>query len=102
MQMLYGLLVATVLSTVVDMILVAQKTAYRIFSQMWDVLPYFVVSILMFVVVKLLAMIHINLHCLFIVQMVGAVVFYFSVLKFGGSKLLNDSLDLLKNQKRTL
>ncbi|MBR5469011.1 MAG: lipopolysaccharide biosynthesis protein [Paludibacteraceae bacterium] len=102
MQMLYGLLVATVLSTVVDMILVAQKTAYRIFSQMWDVLPYFVVSILMFVVVKLLAMIHINLHCLFIVQVVGAVVFYFSVLKFGGSKLLNDSLDLLKNQKRTL
>lgn len=96
MQMLCGLLVATILSMLVDMILVARKTSYRVYNQFFDILPYLFVAVLMFVLVKVLALIPLNTFLLFGVQVLFGGLFYFAMLKLFGSKLLKDSLELLK------
>lgn len=96
MQMLYGLLLATVLSMIVDMILVAWKISYCIYNQIFDILPYLFMAILMFVLVKALALIPLNVCILFFVQVLLGGLFYFGALRLFGSKLLKDSLELLK------
>ena len=96
MQMLYGFLIATVASLLIDMILVVQKTGYRFFSQLHDVLPYFLVAMLMFGLIKLLSMMPINIYCLFFIQVFAGGLFYFLSLRLLGSKLLDDFFELIR------
>lgn len=96
MQMLYGFLIATVGSLLIDMIVVNQKSGYRIFSQLHDVLPYLFVAMLMYGLVKLLSMMPLNIYALFFIQVFAGGLFYLLLLKLLGSKLLDDFFELIR------
>ncbi len=96
MQMLYGLLIATAVSVVVDMIFIKRKTGFRLSQQVWDVLPYLAIAVLMVGVVLSLSLLAMSIYLRFALQIVVGGAFYLLLLRLLGSKLLSESLEFFK------
>lgn len=97
--------VANVLSYLFDMFMSQRLAGYRVISQLKDILPYFLVSAVMFAVVSLLDYLNAE-HALIgskiastAVLMVIAVVFYAASLKILGSKVFDEAWSLIVKRR---
>lgn len=97
--------VANVLSYLFDMFMSQRLAGYRVVSQLKDILPYFLVSAVMFAVVSLLD--YLNSEYVLIgskiastaVLMVIAVAFYAASLKILGSKVFDEAWSLIVKRR---
>ena len=97
--------VANVLSYLFDMFMSQRLAGYRVISQLKDILPYFLVSAVMFAVVSLLDYLNAE-HALIgskiastAVLMVIAVAFYAASLKILGSKVFDEAWSLIVKRR---
>ncbi|MBQ2051581.1 MAG: oligosaccharide flippase family protein, partial [Paludibacteraceae bacterium] len=97
--------VANVLSYLFDMFVSQRLAGYRVVSQLKDILPYFLVSAVMFAVVSLLDYLNAE-HALIgskiastAVLMVIAVAFYAASLKILGSKVFDEAWSLIVKRR---
>ncbi|MBE6323129.1 MAG: lipopolysaccharide biosynthesis protein [Bacteroidales bacterium] len=97
--------VANVLSYLFDMFVSQRLAGYRVISQLKDILPYFLVSAVMFAVVSLLD--YLNAEYALIgskiastaILMVIAVAFYAASLKILGSKVFDEAWSLIVKRR---
>ncbi len=97
--------VANILSYLFDMFMSQRLAGYSVISQLKDILPYFLVSAVMFVVVSLLDYLNAE-HALIgskiastAVLMVIAVAFYAASLKILGSKVFDEAWSLIVKRR---
>lgn len=97
--------VANILSYLFDMFMSQRLAGYRVVSQLKDILPYFLVSAVMFAVVSLLDYLNAE-HALIgskiastAVLMVIAVAFYAASLKILGSKVFDEAWSLIVKRR---
>ena len=97
--------VANILSYLFDMFMSQRLAGYRVISQLKDILPYFLVSAVMFAVVSLLDYLNAE-HALIgskiastAVLMVIAVAFYAASLKILGSKVFDEAWSLIVKRR---
>ena len=97
--------VANILSYLFDMFMLQRLADYRVVSQLKDILPYFLVSAVMFAVVSLLDYLNAE-HALIgseiastAVLMVIAVAFYAASLKILGSKVFDEAWSLIVKRR---
>ena len=97
--------VANILSYLFDMFMSQRLAGYRVISQLKDILPYFLVSAVMFAVVSLLDYLNAE-HALIgskiastAVLMVIAVAFYAASLKILGSKVFDEAWNLIVKRR---
>ncbi|MBP3467767.1 MAG: lipopolysaccharide biosynthesis protein [Paludibacteraceae bacterium] len=97
--------VANILSYLFDMFVSQRLAGYRVISQLKDILPYFLVSAVMFAVVSLLDYLNAE-HALIgskiastAVLMVIAVAFYAASLKILGSKVFDEAWSLIVKRR---
>lgn len=97
--------VANILSYLFDMFVSQRLAGYRVVSQLKDILPYFLVSAVMFAVVSLLDYLNAE-HALIgskiastAVLMVIAIAFYATSLKILGSKVFDEAWSLIVKRR---
>ncbi len=97
--------VANILSYLFDMFMSQRLAGYRVISQLKDILPYFLVSAVMFAVVSLLDYLNVE-HALIgskiastAILMVIAVAFYAASLKILGSKVFDEAWSLIVKRR---
>ncbi len=97
--------VANVLSYLFDMFVSQRLAGYRVISQLKDILPYFLVSAVMFAVVSLLDYLNAE-HALVgskiastAILMVIAIAFYATSLKILGSKVFDEAWSLIVKRR---
>lgn len=95
-QMLYGLVIATCLSLVADVVVLAHKVGYKVGDLLKDIAPYLAVALLMALGVYFMKLLPCNVYLLFVLQLLAAVLFYCTLLYLLGSKLLKDVLGFFR------
>ena len=95
---LVGYSLASFISYMVDLVYVQNKTTYKISQQMKDILPYLVISLMIFPIVKGIKWMNMGLYLTVFVQLAAAFIFYIGALKLLGSRILEDMLLLFKNR----
>jgi len=99
--MLYGFLVANILSYLTDLFFIKRIIKYKIKEQIADILPYGVVSVAMGVIIYLISMLDFNLYAKTALQLICGCLFYFFMLHILGSKVMKDTIKLFINKKLT-
>lgn len=84
------------LSFIVDALVLARETTYRCLWQLRDMAPYFVLSLVMVLIVKLVALVPMGIYARVGVQIIVACLFYCVTLRLLGSTVFSQVLDLLK------
>lgn len=98
--MMIGFSVASLLSYGCDLFFVQKNTNYKAIEQLKDILPYALISAGMFVVVKFIGMVSLGLYTTTILQLIGAIAFYFITIKLLGSQVLNDAIAMVKEKSK--
>jgi len=96
LTMLYGFLIASILSYLTGLFFIERIIRYRVREQIVDILPYGVISVVMGVVIKGIEWIGMELYLTVFIQLATIPVFYIGVLKLFGSRVLEDVLSLFK------
>lgn len=92
-KMLYGFAGAYLLSYVIDLFYIKQKTGYKIWWQLKDILPYAIISGLMYLVIVAAGNAPLSMIPRALLQATCGAVFYFGLLKLLGSKVLDDIVE---------
>jgi O-antigen/teichoic acid export membrane protein len=100
-KMLIGYSFATVLSYIADMIFVQRRTSYTMLRQLKDIFPYFAISVITFFVIKGTKLIHTGPFLSLILQWAIAGIFYVTVLKLLGSRIIEEMISLVKKKDNT-
>ena len=98
-QMLWGFVVANLLSYMVDLFFVRRVVRYSIREQLWDVFPYLCISCFMAGLVFLIDWLDWSAMVKLIAQLTTGVVAYVLPAKVLGSNVLNDVLAVLTKKK---
>jgi len=92
--MLYGFLVASVLSYLTDLFFVRKVIRYNIKEQLKDILPYGIISLAMGAVMYYIPDFNCKLYWDVIIRLVAGGFFYFITLYLSGSKVMRDMIKL--------
>lgn len=98
-MMLVGFSIASLLSYISDLFFVKSRTGYKIIDQLKDIAPYALISGLMFLIVKAIALLNLGLYTKTALQILAASLFYFLTLKILGSKVIDDAINLFRHKK---
>lgn len=98
-KILIGYSLASFISYIVDLIAVQKRTSYKILQQVKDILPYLVVSLMIFPIVEGIKWMNLGLYTTVFIQLAAVSVFYVGALKLLGSRILEDVLSLFKSKK---
>lgn len=100
-KMLYAFTIASLISYCIDLFFVREKTGYKIWWQIKDILPYAIISALMYVVIIGIGYVPLATIPIVILQATSAVVFYFATLKILKSKVMEDVIEILFKRKES-
>jgi len=99
LAMVGGLISMRLVIYFINMIYTQWYTGYRFMAQLKDTLPYLLISLLMGVAVWALELVINNQILLLVCQVLTGAAVYFAITYMAGSKILKDSLELLKRRK---
>ncbi|MCH4147959.1 MAG: lipopolysaccharide biosynthesis protein [Prevotella sp.] len=99
LAMVAGLISVRLIVHLINMIYTQRYTGYRFMAQLKDTLPYLFIALLMGAVVWILGYAINNQVLLLICQIITGVIVYFAIAYTAGSKILKESLELLKRRK---
>jgi len=99
LAMVGGLISMRLVVYFINMIYTQQYTGYRFMAQLKDTLPYLLISLVMGAAVWVLEFVISNQIVLLACQVITGAAVYFAIAYIAGSKILKDSLELLKRRK---
>lgn len=94
--MLFGFLVASYLSYFTDLFFIRKVSGYKIREQILDILPYFVISIIMGGIIYLVSLSSLNLYLKTFFQLMSGASFYLLVSHLLGSKVIRDAVEIFR------
>ncbi|MDR3287407.1 MAG: lipopolysaccharide biosynthesis protein [Prevotellaceae bacterium] len=96
--LLVGFSIATFLAYITSIFVIGKFIKYSILEHFKDILPYVVISIFMYLIICGLTFLNLNMYLEFILQVVTGIIFYFTATWLLGSRILKDTIELLKSR----
>jgi hypothetical protein len=96
--LLIGFSIATFLAYITSIFVIGKFIKYSILEHFKDILPYVVISVFMYLIIYGLTFLNLNMYFEFILQVIVGVIFYFTATWLLGSRVLKDTIELLKNR----